>query len=166
MNIEKGHLYFVTDSFFDVVRDPYLKRDHESTKRPHYFAYQESDSPLLWIIPCSSQVAKYQRIIDEKKAMGKQTDILKIVRIQGNSEVLLFQDMFPVLPHYLSEPYIRGNQPVYIADPAVVEKLERNAKKVIGLIRRGIRFTPTQPDVLRIEKMMLAESAGTLSAMI
>lgn len=34
-------------------------------------------------------------------------------------------------------------------------------KKVINLLHKGIRFTPTQPDVIKIEKMMLAELQET-----
>lgn len=65
--------------------------------------------------------------------------------------------MFPIIAGYIDSQYIRGGQPVYIADPKVVQELEKTAKKVIKLIRRGIRFTPTQPDVNRIEKLMLEE---------
>ena len=53
--------------------------------------------------------------------------------------------------------YVRGNQPVYIANPKAIALLEKNAAKVVKLIRRGVRFTPTQPDALRIEKLMLLE---------
>ena len=84
MNIQPGYLYFISDSFFQKVSDPYLKQDHISTKRPHYFAYKDLS--------------------------------------------------------------------VYIKNQKVVSKLEKNAKKVISLIHRGVKFTPTQPDILRIEK--------------
>ena len=53
--------------------------------------------------------------------------------------------------------YVRGNQPVYIANPKTIALLEKNAAKVVKLIRRGVRFTPTQPDALRIEELMLLE---------
>lgn len=41
----------------------------------------------------------------------------------------------------------------------------KSARKVINLLHRGVRFTPTQPDVIRIEKLMLAElqEAGTIN---
>lgn len=49
-----------------------------------------------------------------------------------------------------------------IADPKLIQELEKTARKVIILIRRGVRFTPTQPDVIRIEQIMLEElSADT-----
>ena len=46
---------------------------------------------------------------------------------------------------------------MFIDSERLLKELERNAYRVIGLIRRGIKFTPTQPDALRIEKLMLAE---------
>ena len=46
---------------------------------------------------------------------------------------------------------------MFIDSERLVKELERNAYRVIGLIRRVIKFTPTQPDALRIEKLMLAE---------
>lgn len=65
--------------------------------------------------------------------------------------------MFPILPRYFSSVYVRGEQPVYIADPNTVAMLERVSSRIIGLIRRGVKFTPTQPNALHIEKLMLAE---------
>lgn len=41
---------------------------------------------------------------------------------------------------------------VKIADPKIIKELEKNARKIIKLLHRGIHFTPTQPDVTRIEK--------------
>ena len=157
MEIAKGFLYFIGDDFFAAVNDPYLKRDHKMTKRPHYFAFKESFSPLIWVVPCSSQIDKYERIIASKKAAGKPTDTIRIVKIQDKKEALLFQDMFPILPRYILSMYVRGNQPVYIANPKTIALLEKNAAKVVKLIRRGVRFTPTQPDALRIEELMLLE---------
>ena len=57
-----------------------------------------------------------------------------------------------------------ARQPVYIKNQKVVSKLEKNAKKVISLIHRGVKFTPTQPDILRIEKMMLEELKNPLNS--
>ena len=65
--------------------------------------------------------------------------------------------MFPIIVSYIDEQYIKGGQAVKIADPKIIQEMERNAKKIITLLHRGIRFTPTQPDVMKIEKMMLEE---------
>ena len=39
----------------------------------------------------------------------------------------------------------------------MIRVMEKNAHKVIGLLHRGVRFTPTQPDIIRIEKLMIEE---------
>ncbi len=44
-----------------------------------------------------------------------------------------------------------------IADPKVIAELAKVAHIIINLLHRGVRFTPTQPNVLRIEQLMLAE---------
>jgi len=157
MDLKQGNLYFLTDCFFINVNDPYLKIDYEQTQRPHYFAYKEIETSLYWFVPCSSRVDKYKDIIQKRREQNKSSYGLKIVKIQGNETALLFQDMFPAIRKYIQAPYIRGGQVVRIADPKIIDDLEKNAKTVITLLRRGTRFTPTQPDVLKIEKLMLAE---------
>ena len=41
----------------------------------------------------------------------------------------------------------------------VVRKIEQKAKKVLGMLKRGVRFTPTQPNVRNIlEKLQGGKS--------
>ena len=157
MKLKAGSVYFVSDSFFEKVDDPFLKINYETTKRPHYFSFQDTVTFLYWLVPCSAKIDKYEIILRKKKEQHKPVDIIKIVKIQNQKTALLFQDMFPVTADYIKEPYIRGGQPYYIADPKLVAKLEKTAKRVITLLRRGIRFTPTQPDINRIERLMIDE---------
>lgn len=157
MEILTGNLYFVTDDFFARIQDPYLKINYENTKRPHYFAVGDSKTGLYWLVPCSSKVEKFERLILEKQKKHKPTDTIRIVKIFDRKTALLFQDMFPAAAKYIDGQYIKGGQPVRIADPKLIRELEKNAKKIINLLRRGVRFTPTQPDVIKIETMMLGE---------
>lgn len=157
MELKMGQVYFVKDSFFERVNDPYLKINYENSKRPHYFAFRDIDTSLFWLVPCSSRIEKYESIIKKKNAKHQSSDTIKIVKIQDTKTALLFQDMFPITTNYIQEPYIRGGQPYHIADPEIVLALEKNAKKIVSLLRRGIRFTPTQPDIKRIEELMLAD---------
>lgn len=83
--------------------------------------------------------------------------ILLLVKVFDRKTALLFQDMFPVITKYIDGQYIKGGQPVRIADPKLIQQLEKNARKIINLIHRGVRFTPTQPDIIKIEKIMLEE---------
>lgn len=157
MQISIGNLYFVSDKFFEKVQDMYLKINYENTKRPHYFAYRDEQTGLYWLIPCSSKIEKFERIIEKKKKSHKPTDSIRIIKIFDKKTVLLFQDMFPVVETYIDSPYIKGGQNVRVTDPKLILDIEKTAKKIIALLRKGIRFTPTQPNAMNIEKVMLEE---------
>ena len=157
MNIIAGNMYFVSNDFFDLIQDPHLKRNYEATKRPHYYAFKDMSTSLYWLVPCSSKVEKFERIIEAKKAKKRSSDTIQIVNIFGKKSVLLFQDMFPITEKYISEQYYKGGQPVRITNPKIVKDLELLARQTIIMLHKGVKFTPTQPDVLRIEKLMLRE---------
>ena len=108
-------------------------------------------------MPCSSKIEKFERLIQKKKEQHKPTDTIKIVKIFDCKTVLLFQDMFPATARYIDGQYIKGGQAVRIADPKLILELEKTARKIIGLLHRGIHFTPTQPVVIRIERLMIEE---------
>ena len=158
MDILSGNLYFISNAFFEKVNDPFLKINYQETKRPHYFALYDEKTKLFWMVPCSSKVAKYRGIIQKKKERHKAADAIQIVKIFDKESVLLFQDMFPTIAKYIDGQYIKGGQAVRVADPKVIAELEKVAHKIINLLHRGVRFTPTQPDVLHIEQLMLAET--------
>lgn len=65
--------------------------------------------------------------------------------------------MFPVLEKYIESPYKKQNAFMEIKDPKKISAIEKNAKKIIKLIRHGIKFTPTQPDIIKVEGLMLYE---------
>ena len=44
-----------------------------------------------------------------------------------------------------------------IKDPKKLSAIEDNAKDIIKLMRHGVKFTPTQPDSIRIEALMIEE---------
>ncbi len=137
MEIVTGSLYFVSDDFFAKIQDPYLKVNYVDTKRPHYFAVKDNKTGLYWLVPCSSKIEKFERLIMKKQEQHKPTDTIKIVKVFDRKTVLLFQDMFPVIARYIDGQYIKGGQPVRIVDPKLIQELEKNAKKIINLLHRG-----------------------------
>jgi len=80
---EKGKLYFIKDSFFDLVKDEFLKINKEQTDRPHYYTLQDSDTGLLWMVPCSSQIEKYERIIKSKEEKHRPSNHIQIINVSG-----------------------------------------------------------------------------------
>ena len=157
MDITIGNFYFVSDSFFEKVDEPNLKINYEATKRPHYFALKDKKTDLLWLVPCSSKVEKFKKIIEKRNQFKRPNGAIKIVTVQGKKTVLLLQDMFPINQKYITNQYIRGGQAVKIANKNVLADIERSARKISILLRKGVKFTPTQPDIIRIERLMLEE---------
>lgn len=62
MKIETGYLYHIKDSFFELIKDDGLMKNHElGNSRSTYFTIK--DNEILWFIPLSSKVEKYKKII-------------------------------------------------------------------------------------------------------
>lgn len=80
---------------------------------------------------------------------------IKIVKIFAREIVLLFQDMFPISGAYIDKPYLRNGNPYRINNPKIILELEKNANRLINMLRQNIKFMPTQPNSIRIEKMLL-----------
>ena len=155
--IKENRLYFVKDEFFDRVQDAFLKMNKEDSARPHYFPFIDNKTGLYWLIPCSSRIDKYKNIIESKKAKGKPHNHIQIIKVNGREEAFLYQDMFPVLPKYIADPYSNKYGIFEVKSESMIEQINGNAVKIIKLLRHGLKFTPTQPDILRIEKLMLEE---------
>ncbi len=129
----------------------------EDTQRPHYYAFKDGSTGLLWVIPCSKQVKKYKQIIENKKKAGKKHNHIQIIKVNGIEQAFLYQDMFPIIEKYIKNPYIKQKVFMEIKDPKKLSAIEENANGIIKLMRHGVKFTPTQPDIIRIEKLMLEE---------
>lgn len=157
MDFVNGRLYFIKNEFFEIVGEQYLKMNKNDTKRPHFYAFKDNESSLLWVIPCSRQVDKYKRIIQSKMDKGKKHNHIQIIKVNGIEQAFLFQDMFPILEKYIENPYVKQETFMEIKDPKKLSAIEKNAKGIIKLMRHGVKFTPTQPDILKIEQMMLGE---------
>lgn len=89
--------------------------------------------------------------MEKKEKAGKPCDILHIVKLDDSREsVFLIQDMFPIMEEYIEREYtIAGNHLMLTSEHAARE-IEQKAKRVMGMLKRGIKFTPTQPDIMAI----------------
>ena len=148
--MRKSGFYVIKDKFFEDMEDPYLK-NNKTGNRPHYYCFEDTRSGIYWMIPMSSQVDKYKKIIDKKANEGKPCDILYIVKLPNDRETtFLIQDMFPITEEYIEREYrIAGNHMILLNEH-VIKEVEQKARKVIELLKCGVRFTPTQADVVRM----------------
>lgn len=147
--------YIINDKFFDDFPDPYLKGNKDQN-RPHYYCLKDNKTGLLWVIPLSSRVDKYQSIINAKLAANKPCDILHILKLDNDrTSVFLIQDMFPVSEDYILRPFTINGNPLRLTSEAEARKINKKARRVLNLIKKGVKLTPTQPNVLQIERKLL-----------
>lgn len=111
------------------------------------------------MIPLSSRVDKFKKIIEMKEKAGKSCDILHIVKLDNSREnVFLIQDMFPITEEYIEHEYTFAGNHLMLTSEHTAKTIEQKAKKVIGMLKRGVKFMPTQPDVMSIlEKLSKKE---------
>lgn len=148
--MKKTGFYIIKDKFFDDMSDPYLK-GNKAGNRPHYYCFEDSSAGIYWMIPLSSQIDKYRRIMEKKEKAGKPCDILHIVKLDDNREsAFLIQDMFPIAEKYIEREYTIAGNHLMLTSEHTAKEIEQKARKVMGMLKRGIIFTPTQPDVMAI----------------
>lgn len=64
------------------------------------------------------------------------------------------QDMFPITEEYIEREYTIAGNHLMLTSEHTAREIERKARKVMGMLKRGIKFTPTQPDVMSILKKL------------
>lgn len=152
--MKKTGFYIIKDEFFTDMSDPYLKGNKEGN-RPHYYCFEDSSAGIYWMIPLSSRIDKYRRVMEKKENTGKSCDILHIVKLDDNREsAFLIQDMFPITEEYIERAYTIAGNNLMLTSEHTAREIEQKARKVAGMLKRGIKFTPTQPDVMVILKKL------------
>lgn len=153
MEIKTGYIYHIKDDFFDKINDKGLMINHENGKtRPTYFTIKDRD--ILWFIPLSSKVTKYQGIIDKKIRKYGTCKSIMIGEIANRKSAILIQNAFPTLEKYIDHPHMVDGKPLKVID-TVKEEILSDFKYLIELKKSGINLFFT--DIDKIKKIMLEE---------
>ena len=153
--VTENGFYIISDQFFEDFPDKYLK-GNKTESRPHYYAFRDKRTGLFWVIPMSSRVDKYKQIISRREAMHKPCHILHIAKLDnGEESVFLIQDMFPITEKYVLREYTLGANHFKVTSETLAKIINKKAKNVLNLLKRNVKFSPTQPDVLKIERELL-----------
>ncbi len=148
--MKKTGFYTIKDKFFEDMAEPYLK-GNKAGNRPHYYCFEDANTGIYWMIPLSSQIDKYKRIVEKKEKTGKPCDIIHIVKLDDSRQsAFLIQDMFPITDEYIEREYTIAGNHLMLTSEHTAKEIEQKAKKVMGMLKRGVKFTPTQPNVLAI----------------
>ena len=153
MEIKTGYIYHIKDEFFDKINDKGLMINHENGRaRPTYFTIKDKD--ILWFIPLSSKVDKYQVIIDKKiKKYGNCRSIM-ISEIANKPSVILIQNAFPILEKYIDYPHIVDGKPLRVIN-TLKDEILNSFKYLMELKKSGRNLF--FPDIDRIKEIMLDE---------
>ena len=94
MKIENGKFYFIKDEFFTYIQDKELCNNKiTGNKRPCYYCFKDSKyENIIWFLPISSKVEKYQKIYDIKKEKFKTVDNIVFGYVEGEKRVFLIQN--------------------------------------------------------------------------
>ena len=154
MKIQTGYIYHIKDSFFNFVDDPSLMQNHEQgKKRPTYFTIKDKD--ILWFIPLSSKVEKYQKIIDNKiKRQGFCNTIL-IREVMGKKHAILLQNAFPTLEKYIDHVHVINGKPIKVIS-SLQKEILANFKQLLKLKEKGVNLFFT--DIDSIKNKLLAQT--------
>ena len=157
--MKTGHFYYINDQYFVDFPDPYLMKNKETIDgqahdRPCFYAFLDVSTNLYWMIPFSSQIDKFQKIYDTKINKYGKCDTILFGKVLGHEKVFLIQNMCPVSISYVKNEYIDAiyHKPDRV-DGRLEKELEKKARKVLALQRKGIRLI--FPNILEIEKQLL-----------
>jgi hypothetical protein len=156
-----GHFYYIKDQYYLDFPDPKLMRNKERVNgvahdRPCFFAFEETTSGILWLVPISSQISKYKAFYEEKVKKYHKCDTLAFGEVLGYEKAFLIQNMCPITQKYLKNEYVDNKDHIPVR---VGKKLEQEiinkARKVLALERKGVNLI--FPDVLAIEKKLIVK---------
>ena len=55
--------------------------------------------------------------------------------------------MFPITEKYIERKYTIFGEYLRVTSQHTVREIDKKARKVLGMLKRGVRFTPTQPNI-------------------
>ncbi len=153
MEVKTGYLYHIKDEYFNVVNDENLMRNHEKGKnRPTYFTIKNKD--ILWFIPISSKVDKYQKIIDKKIKKYGFCNTIIIRKIADEDAAILLQNAFPTLEKYIDHVHTVDGVPLKVPSN-LQNEIKSLFKNMLGLKKRGTNLFFV--DIDRLKQKMSEE---------
>lgn len=114
-----------------------MSNHEKGKKRPTYFTIKDND--ILWFIPISSKVQKYQKIIDDKIKKHGKCNTIFIREIFGKDSAILFQNAFPTLEKYIDHVHMKDGKPTKVINTLKNEILD-NFNELMKLKSKGINL--------------------------
>ena len=141
MIISEGYFYHIKDDYFTVAKESTLMSNHENGGyRPHYFAVRDSSNlDIFWMIPVSSQYAKYKALYDNMVTKYHRCTKIVLGKCGSKDAAYLIQNAFPITSDYLDHIHTIQGNPLTLhttTAKAVVNCLNDNLR----LNKRGVKL--------------------------
>lgn len=151
MKVQTGYIYHIKDEYFDKINDKGLMINHENGHaRPTYFTIKDKD--ILWFIPLSSKVSKYQSIMEDKIKKYGECKSIMIDVIANKKSVILLQNAFPTLEKYIDHVHMINGKPIKVINTLKNSILE-NFRSLLAMKKQGKDLFFTDIDTLK-QKML------------
>ena len=62
----------------------------------------------------------------------------------------MIQDMFQITEEYIEREYTIAGNHLMLTSEHTAKEIEQKAKKVVGMLKRGVKFIPTQSNASAI----------------
>jgi hypothetical protein len=122
--------------------------------RPCYYAFEDTNKFIYWLIPISSQLDKFQKIYDKKMKAKGICDTIHFGFVLGEKKAFLIQNMCPVIDEYINNQYINATTgSAVMLNEDVALELEKKARRVLLLQSKGTRLV--FPDIFKIKEELL-----------
>ena len=131
-------LYFTKAAEFLKTNETHLMSNKEDTNyRPHFLCFKDNNNPdILWAVPQSSKVEKYQRLIQSKMQKYGRCDTIVIGEFAGRNNAFLIQNMFPISERYIDHVHTISGKPVEI-HPNLQAEIQSKARRVLNIYKRN-----------------------------
>jgi hypothetical protein len=156
--LREGNVYHISDDYFALLEQhnlsEYLMKNKEnSVSRPTYYCFKDGNSDLLWMVPMSSRYDKFERIRNGIIAKRGKCDTIVLGEYGGQKAAFLIQNMFPILPRFISHEHtIRGN--IVPVHSAIAKEVDRKAERAIFLLeKRKVKIV--FPDIHGIKTLLI-----------
>ncbi len=151
MSVSIFGLCVISDDYFvDYPSISHMSNKHEN--RPYYLAVKQ-DNGIIWVVPLSSQVEKYEAKIKADEEKHGTCIYYYVTRLKGKKSAFLIGNVIPVTDHYIKKPFTVNNVPFVIQDKNDIKLIKSKLSRYLTLVRQG-KMKPSV-DILGIEKSLL-----------
>lgn len=141
MEIKDGFFYFFKQTYLQKHKDSTLMSTHKSTGRRPFYCISDPERPdIKWMIPLSTNIAKWSKKIQYKREHNLDHSLIVINRIPDfkNKSVFLIQNAVPCLESDIDEQWIDNTNKPITMDLMFNKRMKKTMQLISYKFNHGI----------------------------